>query len=78
MKYLKISSFEYLYVPQSNWDGTGSIYRFALNDDKENERIMLKRDIISTFIYMGVTWFVDYTWTIVSIEERDEILFIQR
>ena len=44
-----------------------------IKNDIENERIMHERLIISTFIYMGVTLFVDTSWTIVSIEERDEI-----
>ena len=72
-KYSKISSFGSLYVPRSNLNGKGSISRIDINKDVENESIMLERYIIWTFIYMGVTWFVDSSWTIISIEERDEI-----
>ena len=71
-KYSKISSFGSLYVPRSNFDGTGSIDPIDINRDIENEPIMLERYILWTFIYMGVPWFVDSSWTIKSIEERDQ------
>ena len=54
-------------------DGSGSIDFIDINRDIEKETKMLERGILWTFIYMGVTWFVDNSWTIISIEERDEI-----